>query len=133
MKVTKELREYISNKVNVLIPEPISKADADEVLAEVNRTREEFSIYMNAMAESFIAEVKKNPKLEGCDISNNIHKHSLNISAAQSKVLQQFHKDYEDCIQFRNSAAQKIIALLSVQKEVSDLDNFIISVISTIK
>ena len=137
MKITSELRSYVASKLNELISEPTSKVERDAVLNAANDARDDYLAFLNSKAVEYCSIVKtKYPCLADCEISyyvSTYHKPTLDINTANCSAVKQYDEDYKDYMSFMNKAESKILALLSVQKEVSDLDSFIISVVSTIK
>ena len=134
MRITNELRAYLTAKVTEIIPEPTSKEDAQKVYNALANLNTQYRLYIEQKTQEFIEEAFKNPIFKGCLIEPcSYGKPSLSTGTGSSPTVLQHCADNAECNKFRESAVQKIIALLSVQKEVSDLDSFIVSVVSTIK
>ena len=137
MKITNELRSYVASKLNEIIPEPTSKVERDAVMDAANDARDDYLEFLNTKAAEYCSIVKsKYPCLADCEISYIVpsyHKPTLSIDTSDSAAVKQYNEDFKEYTEFKDKAENKIMALLSVQKEVSDLDSFIVSVVSTIK
>jgi hypothetical protein len=137
VKITCELRSYVASKLNELIPEPTSKVERDAIIDAANDARDDYLAFLNDKAVEYCSIVKtKYPCLADCEISYIVptyHKPTLDINTSNCSAVKQYNEDYKDYNDFMTKAESKVMALLSVQKEVSDLDSFIVSVVSTIK
>lgn len=137
VKITSELRYYVASKLNELIPEPTSKVERDAVINAANDARDDYLAFLNDKAKEYCDIVKtKYPCLADCEISYIVptyHKPTLDISTSNCSAVKQYNEDFQAYTEFKDKAESKLLALLSVQKEVSDLDSFIVSVVSTIK
>lgn len=135
MRLTNELREYVQRRVAEIVPEPLSKADADAVKEECKAVSKRYREYMAEKAAEFIEKELRNPLLTGCDLKPGTgygEPHYISIAYSNSPVVQGFEEDLKAHRDFTQRINEKVFALLSVQKEVSDLDTFIANVIETV-
>lgn len=134
MKLTNELREYVQRRMVEIIPEPTSKEDAEAVKQECRLATERYEAYMKAKSEEFIKEELKTKLLEGCKLEPTRTYGVLRTDWAASPAVKKYEEESREQTEFRQRINEKIFALLSVQKEIDDLDAFIMRVVeSTVK
>ena len=136
VKITNELRSYVHDKVDAIVPKPIAEDEANKVKEALKNLQNDYSSFIEARTKEFIEEAYKFEIFKGCVIepSSYIRRSiTLNTNCSDSPVVKEFEDALRERYDFCGKAEQKIIALLSVQKEVSELDAFIASVISTIR
>lgn len=134
MKLTNELKSYVTSKVAEIIPKPTSEAEANKVQEAAREVATEYREFINAQTEEFIKSKMSDPIFEGCSIApGSLRYVSLNVNFNESPAVKQWYDDKKEYDAFRGKVESKVFALLSVQKEVSDLDTFIANVIASIK
>ena len=134
MRITNELRSYVTDKISKLIPEPNSAEASNEVYEAAARLIKDFGEYMDAQADAYIKKAQALEIFEGCDISRVTYgRHSISVSAAKAPAVMQYNDELAECVKFREAVSQKAFALLSIQKEVEDLDKFIENVVASIR
>ena len=134
MKLTNELKTYVTSKIAEIIPKPTSEAEANKVQEAARAICTEYREFINAQTEEFIKSRISDPIFEGCSIAPGTMRYiSLNVNFNESPAVKQWYSDKEEYDAFRGKVESKVFALLSVQKEVSDLDTFIANVIASIK
>ena len=90
---------------------------------------------MAEKAAEFIEKELRNPLLAGCTLepsSGYRNPHHLSTDCKNSPVVKEFEEDLKAHRDFTQRINEKAFALLSVQKEVSDLDTFIANVVETV-
>lgn len=134
MKLTNELREYVQRRMVEIIPEPNSKEDAEAVKAECQLLKERYEAYMEAKSKEFIKEELKNKLLEGCIVepvgAYSVYG-SLRTDWRGAPAVKKYEEESREQTDFRQRINEKIFALLSVQKEIDDLDAFILHIVET--
>lgn len=134
MKITNELRDYVKRRVDEIIPLPTSKAEADSVKDRCQELSDEFTKFMSEKEAEFIALISTEPDLEGVvfeGVSTHHSKYYLKCSWDNNPALQRYKQDSKLQIEFKQRVIEKIVALLSVQKEIDNLDAFIANAIET--
>lgn len=133
MRITKELREYVTSRVEALVPAPISKGDVDEVINATKDLSSEFNKHMQKAEREFIEQALKNPLLEGVDLyphRNYDNTYCLTNDIRRSPASITYTEEEAEYYKFKQEVTQRIIAMLSVRKEVSDLDSYIENIIT---
>lgn len=138
MKLTNELRDYVNRRISETIPEPASKQDFLDVKKTCDDLETQYHTYMSECAKKFINVLKDDPSLKDISFEASVeyrvrdgYTYKLSSDISKHEAVQQYHTDSEQYRQFRERVSEKIYALLSVQKEVSDLDAFINHAIET--
>lgn len=135
MKITNELRNYVHGKVDAIVPRPISEDEANKVKEALENLQDDYTAFIEARTKEFIEEAYKFEIFKNCVIkpSHYARRFVLSTDCSDNPVIKEFEDALKERCEFCSKAEQKIIALLSVQKEVTELDAFIASVISTIR
>lgn len=134
MRLTNELKTYVTSKIAEIIPKPTSEAEANKVQEAARAISAEYREFIDSQTEEFIKSRMSDPIFEGCSMTpGSIRYCSLNVNFNESPAVKQWYSDKAEYDTFRGKVESKVFALLSVQKEVSDLDTFIANVISSIK
>lgn len=134
MRITNELKSYVIGKVAEIIPKPISETEANNVFEAAEKVRAEYRTFIEAHTEEFIKDHQSDPMLEGCLIEFSMPRYpTISVYVKDSPAVKQWDADKKEYDAFKIMAESKIFALLSVQKEVLDLDTFIANVIASIK
>lgn len=134
MRITNELRSYVTDKVSKLIPEPNSVEAYNEVHEAAARLIKDFEEYMDAQANAYIKKAQGLEIFEGCDISRVFYgRHAISVGTSKAPAVMQYNNELAECVKFRETVTQKAFALLSIQKEVEDLDKFIENVVASIR
>ena len=111
MRITNELRGYVTSKVSKLIPEPTSVEACNEVNEAAARLIKDFEGYMDAQAEAYIKKAQGLEMFEGCDISRvSYGRHAIHVNVAKAPAVIQYNNELAECVNFRESVTQKIFA-----------------------
>lgn len=128
MKITKELREYVISRVEALVPQPTSKEDVDKLKGALKDLSPEFNKHMQKAEREFTERVLKDPSFEGVKLySHKTHDNTyfLTNDIGESPALKLYAEENEEYYKFKQEVSQRILAMLSVRAEVSDLDQYI--------
>ena len=133
MRLSNELREYVSRYLAEHLPEPSSKAERDIVHEESQRARKEYEEYMQAAAEHFVAEwCRVHPTWTGHMEPQRHASYYLYTDPESMLACREYNDDMRERCDLIDRIRQKVYAMLSIAKEVSDLDEFIDNIIKTI-
>ncbi len=133
MRITKEIREYVTRRVEALVPAPISKEDVDRIEDAAKDASSEFDKHMQKAEREFFEQAFKNPLLEGVELyphRNYDGTYYLARDIRKSPASVTYTEEEAEYCKFKQEVSQKIIAMLSVRKEVSDLDSYIENIIT---
>ena len=134
MKITNELRTYVQREVQKLIPEPLSKEDSDKVYDALAKLNTDYSKFIEQKTQEFIDEAFKNPIFEKCHIGPSRYRITpLDTGVGESPAVLQYDADSKECNEYREKVESKIFAILSVQKEIDNLDSFIYDTVINMK
>lgn len=134
MRITRELKEYVISQVDALVPVPTSKEDLDKVIDAVGKLSSEFNKHMQKAEREFIEQALKDPLLEGvvlypCKNHDGTYRLSDNIRHSPASKI--YAEDEAEYYKFKREISQRIIAMLSVRKEIDDLDTYIKNIITS--
>lgn len=133
MRITKELKEYVTSRVEALVPAPTSKEDVDRIKDAAEEVSSEFDKYMQKAEREFLEQTFKNPLFEGVELfchRNYDGSYRLSTDIRKSPASVTYAEEDAEYYKFKQEVSQKIIAMLSVRKEVSDLDSYIENIIT---
>jgi hypothetical protein len=134
MRITNELKSYVNSRIEALIPAP-SGDELKDLNKFVESVKLDFKKIMDTRAQEYVDQfIKENPDFAECDVQSDAYRHHvLNINVQKHPVSKEYNRQIEEYGEFKQNVTVKCIALLSVQKEVEDLDTFIANVVSSIK
>ena len=133
MRLTNELRDYVHTKIAKIIPEPSSKEAAQDVNEAASKLRLDFQEFLSAQIDTYLSKTRGLEIFEGCTINVYGGVPNISVTTTGSPAVMQWLEDQAECSTFKLEIAQKVFALLSVQKEVEDLDKFIENVVASIR
>jgi hypothetical protein len=134
MRITNELRSYVNSRIDAIIPEP-SKDDLDRLNKFVESVKLDFEKVMSGHIQKYIDKfVSENPDFVDCGVCYNVFREpTLGIAVHKHRISKEYNRQIQEYASFKQSVVEKCIALLSVQKEVEDLDTFIANVVASVK
>lgn len=126
MKITNEIREYVTTKVDSRLPKPTSKDMHDEVYSKLKYYVEQHRIAVEQLTDDFIKKVMEDSVLEGCEFRKLSHRMvSLSYDVKDNPYVAEYVKDHDEYEKFKSELILKVLAIISVKKDMDDIDNLI--------
>ena len=103
MKITNELRSYVHDKVDAIVPKPIAEDEANKVKEALKNLQNDYSSFIEARTKEFIEEAYKFEIFKGCVIepSSYIRRSmALNTNCSDSPVVKEFENALRERMTF---------------------------------
>lgn len=125
MRITKELKSYVTSKVEEILVPPVSEQVYNDLKCAAQDAEKAFTEFVQKTCDTYVEGLRETDTFKDC-VFKISSAPQLRIGLGTTEAYKAYTQEYGERDKFKNSTVDKIIALLSTMKTVDNLDEFIV-------